>query len=223
MASNNRNTNPNRIQREGLNDQPAALDTTRLDIFAEVASQQPYLPVPEQYPAPGLVLLARAALQLLGEDSNNSATATTGLAATTNNNTNNDDAEDGTNEHMKKAIPVRPRKQPKPKGPSTTSFFSDRPLLPRSSNKKKSANKPSPKPSASKATASSPAISDTNVASTTATTTTNEEPASKENKCKACEKVGKGKCQVVKRGLYFGACLRCVTRGEMKKCSLYEG
>jgi hypothetical protein len=28
---------------------------------------------------------------------------------------------------------------------------------------------------------------------------------------------------VVRRGQYFGACLRCVARGEMKKCSLYEG
>ncbi|KAK4151522.1 hypothetical protein C8A00DRAFT_35819 [Chaetomidium leptoderma] len=164
MATNNNTTNPNHGQAEDPAAHPVTFDTTRLDVLAEAASQQPYLPVPEP-PARGLLLLAQAAEMILGEGADNNNNNNTAEAG--KNNTKDDSAEE--------TIEVRPTKKAR-----VSSSISGAPSA-------------------------------------------TIELGEKKKMCTTCEKLGKARCQVVKRKLYHGACMRCVSFSGMEKCSLYEG
>jgi hypothetical protein len=80
------NSNPSHIRAEDLDNNPAtmttnSLNTHRLDVLADVASRQDYLPVPEARHQ-DLIMLAEAAMEVLDK----------GAADNTNTNTNTNNA-----------------------------------------------------------------------------------------------------------------------------------
>ncbi len=111
MAATN-HAKTNGVEPKALDNHHPTFRTTRLDVIAELASQQPYLIAPgSEPPAPGLLLLAKAAVLLLRQDSNNGTTTST--KTITSNNTAVVGTTDVSDDSAEEVIEVRPLKRTK--------------------------------------------------------------------------------------------------------------
>ena len=121
MAATN-HVNTHRVEPEALDNYHPTLHTTRLNVFAELASQQPYLIAPDsEPPAPGLLLLAKAAVSVLGKNSNNGTPTST--KTTTSNNTAAIGTTDISDDSAEEVIEFRPLKRAK----TSTSYIANGP------------------------------------------------------------------------------------------------
>jgi len=192
-------------------------DTNRLDVLAEVASNEQYLRVctPERLHGNlvSLVEIASKALSMLEQRRGKSFDdKMSGINSTTFDTAGNiSDAED--------TIIACPLME------EQNNFPLDRPL--RSRRKRKPRRAAIKKFSRSTAVAMSDNSSgigdetDHSFQHVNSPVMTGQRDRSR--RCTACEHAGpRARCQIVKKNHYHGACLRCASRGNLEKCSLYK-
>lgn len=213
----------------------ATLGDTNPDPRSEAAGRQAAHLTPEPL-APGLLLLAKAAAMVLGDDADNEIVGASGHTVTNSSNKNNNKkknnnsavndfnkgADDDSAEEVIEVRPLKKARTPTFHTPNRSLLVNLRSSRPSPKNAQsvnqgvtsESAHTPQP-------ANSSPSPS-TRLGASTAPDNHSAVSETSKKMCTDCERVRKLRCQVLKRELYHGACLRCVTRGEMEKCSLYE-
>jgi hypothetical protein len=240
MERNNDNNNNRGSKRGKPTDSPT--NPSPLDVLAEEASRREYLPVPEPKHQ-DLLTLAEAATKVLGDEPekvvDNDDVAEEAIEVKASDAPLNNPADkgkdkgkdkdgdgDGDGDDDDEVVIVTIKKK------QSTTFISDPPLLggrrmakATGAKKPKKSDKPENKAMPTSSTSfvtPSPTLGMGNLALDSPQSVASE-PSTKE-KCTACERLGdRAKCQVVKPKVYHGACMRCISRGETKKCSLYRG